>query len=158
MNYHLKHEKGHLNTWQYTCLKQRQRKENAMIFRKTACITAIGIILLLGTTTSTEATCQEGVLHRLVRTVFQVPMAVLKSFEGPTCAATDPNYSAQVRYPDLRSVYGPEYRLNSQEVYEPLPAPPKYVTYRVIPPPKSQTKPEPRTNLHVYSSIPFSDR
>ncbi len=129
-----------------------------MLFRKIACITAIGIIVFLGTTASSGATCQEGVLHRLVRTVFQVPMAVLKSFEGPTCEATDPSFSARVRYPDLKSVYGPEYRLNSQEVYEPLPAPPRYVTYKVIPPQKNQSRPESRTDLHVYSSIPFSDK
>ena len=130
-----------------------------MCFKKTISITAIGIALFLATTALSQAACQEeGLLHRLVRTVFQVPVAVLKSLEGPTCEPADGNdYSARVRYPDVRSVYGPAYRLNSQEEYEPLPDPPRYVTYKMIPAQKSAQKTDSKANLHVYSSIPFSE-
>lgn len=130
-----------------------------MCFKKTISIAALTAALFLAYTPSSQAGCQEeGILHRIVRTVFQLPVAVLKSLEGPTCETADANdYFARVRYPDIRSVYGPEYRLNSQEEYEPLPDPPKYVTYKMIPAQKNLPKTESKANLHVYSSIPFSE-
>ncbi len=129
-----------------------------MFLKKMAVIMGTTMVLSLAVVNTSRAACPEGVLHRLIRTVFQVPMAVLKSLEGPTCCSRSRDYSATVRYPDTRGVYGPEYRLNTQKNYEPLPEPPEYVTYKMIPARKTRLKPDSEVNLHVYSSIPFSDR
>ncbi len=118
----------------------------------------VGTSLLLPYVPSVQAECKEGVIHKLVRTVFEIPEAVLKSFKGPSCNNNINESYSKVRYPDFRAVYGPEYRLNSEEVYEPLPTPPKYVTYKMLPPQKPETIQENKADLHVYSSIPFSDR
>ena len=136
-----------------------ERRKAMKSIKKMILISIIfGTGLLLPCVPCVQAECQEGVIHKLVRTVFEIPEAVLRSFKGPNCNDNISEYYPKVRYPDLRVIYGPEYRLNSQEVYEPLPTPPEYVTYKVVPPQKLETKKEDRANLHVYSSIPFSNR
>ncbi len=124
----------------------------------------IGLLLTvsLALAEPVHADCQEGVIHKIIRTVFQVPAAVLKSFQGPKCNNSDSefgsDYSGSVRYPDLRAVYGPQYRAAGSRTYEPLPKAPEYVTYKVVMPTKETPVPDKETNLHVYGSIPFNNR
>ncbi len=125
--------------------------------KKLILILFISINLIMPCGSSVLAECKEGVIHKLIRTVFEIPETVLRSFRGPSCNDNGSGFP-EVRYPDLRMVYGPEYRLNSQEIYEPLPSPPEYVTYKIVLPQGSKAIHENRTNLHVYSSIPFSNR
>lgn len=118
---------------------------------------------LLANTSPALAECQEGVLHNLVRAVFQVPAALLDSFRGPTCTDTasgyGPSANSAVRYPAGKGTLGPTYAAGSQRSYEQLPTAPTYVTYKVFLPAKKPTvQKEKETDFHVYGSIPFENQ
>ena len=129
-----------------------------MYLKKVTVIFFIVATLMFAFHSNVVAASQEGVLHRVIRTVFELPMAVLRSFQGPSCNDQNQDVSSRIRYPDSRAIYGPDYRLNSQQEYEPLPSPPRYVTYKMITPQRPENPVNTKTNVHVYSSIPFSNR
>ncbi len=117
----------------------------------------VTVFFLTGTSSNIKAECQEGVLHKVVRSVFQIPVTLFKSLQGPTCQ-NDLEYKAKIRYPDSNTVFAPQYKLNSPEVYAPLPKTPEYVTYKIVPQQLQKSQSTKKANFHVYSSIPFSNR
>ncbi len=129
-----------------------------MYFKKVTVIFFIVATLLSAFHSDAVAASQEGILHRVIRTVFEIPVAVLRSFQGPTCNDPNQDITSRIRYPDSRAIYGPDYRLNAQQEYEPLPSPPRYVTYKMMTPQKPENLVNTKANVHVYSSIPFSNR
>ncbi len=126
--------------------------------KKNVLINVLVVLMLTGL--QTHALAKEGVMHRLARAVFAVPKAILNSMSGPTpCEADCENENINIHFPYFNSAsqsYGqnlyyiaPPYSLTNQA--------PNYVTYQVVIPRQTQ-KFKDRTNVHIYSSIPFENR
>ncbi len=103
------------------------------------------------------ALAQEGVLHRLLRSVIAIPEAVLHSLHGPQEGENSGNKAPIIHYPyPVQANYGQTYGYAvPPDVL--IHNSPGYVTYNVIEKRSDCQQPE-QADTHVFSPIPFDNR